>query len=162
MIKWDGKYSAFTVKEKGIVRRLMTRAKISGPNHFQEVTAQWDTGASFTAIARELVKSLDLKPIGFTTVLSPTGSKELRKFYVDIELPSGVTVRSVEVAESDIGAQGIGVLIGMDIIAQGSFSISNYEGKTTFSFIVPPASPLDYVQKINAQNQIKQSGKKRR
>ena len=45
----------------------------------------------------------------------------------------------------NIGAAGIGVLIGMDIITSGDFSVSNYNGKTVFTFRTPSQERIDYV-----------------
>ena len=36
--------------------------------------------------------------------------------------------------DSEIGNQGIDVLIGMDIISMGDFAVSNFSGKRQFSF----------------------------
>ena len=45
-------------------------------------------------------------------------------------------------------------LIGMDIISQGDFSISNKDKKTTFSFRFPSYEEIDFVAEYN---EIKQS-----
>ena len=52
---------------------------------------------------------------------------------------------------SKIGAQGIDVLIGMDIISKGDFAISNYDEKTQFSFRLPSQKDVDYKQELNGQ-----------
>lgn len=46
--------------------------------------------------------------------------------------------------DSEIGKQGIDVLIGMDIISNGDFAISNYEGRTQFSFRIPSQEHIEY------------------
>lgn len=40
------------------------------------------------------------------------------------------------------------MLIGMDVICQGDFAITNVGGVTTFSFCVPSMETIDYVQRI--------------
>ena len=50
---------------------------------------------------------------------------------------------------SKIGAQGIDILIGMDIISKGDFAISNYNGKTQFSFRLPSQQDVDYKSEYN-------------
>ena len=40
----------------------------------------------------------------------------------------------------------IRILIGMDIIKHGDFSITNVNGKTTFSFRTPSVKEIDYVK----------------
>ena len=42
----------------------------------------------------------------------------------------------------------------MDVINQGDFSVSNFEGKTVFSFRIPSKKTIDYVQEINIENVI--------
>ena len=45
------------------------------------------------------------------------------------------------------------MLIGMDIIQRGDFSISNGEGKTLFSFVLPPfEKKTDHYEKSIAIN----------
>jgi hypothetical protein len=46
--------------------------------------------------------------------------------------------------DSEIGNQGIDVLIGMDIISLGDFAISNFDGKTQFSFRIPSQRHVEY------------------
>ncbi len=49
--------------------------------------------------------------------------------------------------DSEIGKQGIDVLIGMDIISNGDFAVSNYDGKTYFSFRLPSQEHVEYKKK---------------
>ena len=51
---------------------------------------------------------------------------------------------NLSVMDSEIGKQGIDVLIGMDIISLGDFAISNYESKTQFSFRIPSQEHVEY------------------
>ena len=53
----------------------------------------------------------------------------------------------VQVSEAVLN--GFDVLIGMDIITLGDFSITNVGGKTIFSFRVPSTETIDYVQQDN-------------
>lgn len=43
----------------------------------------------------------------------------------------------------------------MNVITQGDFSISNFEGKTLMSFRVPSLTHIDYVQEILDSNKYK-------
>jgi len=48
------------------------------------------------------------------------------------------------------------ILIGMDIISQGDFAITNHNNKTMFSFRMPSMLDLDFVQMDRAtQGKIK-------
>ena len=48
---------------------------------------------------------------------------------------------------------GFDVLIGMDIISKGDFSISNYGGHTVFSFRSPSMGTTDYAEQIRLLEQ---------
>ena len=45
----------------------------------------------------------------------------------------------------------IRILIGMDIISLGDFSVSNFNGKTQFTFRIPSQAHTDYVQVLKNQ-----------
>ena len=47
---------------------------------------------------------------------------------------------------------GFDALIGMNIIAQGDFAVSNYKGITVFSFRMPSLACLDFVKDIGRVN----------
>jgi hypothetical protein len=44
-------------------------------------------------------------------------------------------------------AAGSEMLVGMDVIGQGDFAVSNYEGRTCFSFRFPSAERIDFTGK---------------
>ena len=56
---------------------------------------------------------------------------------VCIKLPNMVDVNNTNVAVCNL-VKDIDLLIGMDIIKLGDFSISNGAGKTLFTFAAPP------------------------
>ena len=47
--------------------------------------------------------------------------------------------------------KGAEILIGMDIINQGDFAVTNLNGITKFSFRVPSTAHLDFVEEHNNQ-----------
>jgi hypothetical protein len=51
-------------------------------------------------------------------------------------------LQGIKATEGSFGT-GTGVLIGMDIIGQGDFAISNYEGRTKFSFRIPTLEHIE-------------------
>jgi uncharacterized protein YchJ len=71
---------------------------------------------------------------------------ETNAYLVNIYLPNQVALIGVRVLEASIS--GADVLLGMDIIAHGDFAISNYNGKTTWSFRVPSGDDIDFVQDL--------------
>jgi len=56
---------------------------------------------------------------------------------VSIRLPNLVVIQNISVSVCNL-VKDVDLLIGMDIIQLGDFSISNGEGKTLFSFAMPP------------------------
>ena len=149
--------SAFTTASQGLNNRLINEAKVINnvtSEIFQTKMAQWDTGATNTCISQNVVQQLNLISTGMRIIQTPSGSTAVNEYLVDIMLSNDVLVKDVTVVDSEIGNQGIDVLIGMDIITTGDFSVSNYQGKTYFSFRNPSISHTDYVQCIKNSQTI--------
>ena len=136
---------SFTTEYKCISLRLLNDVLLKTDKGTIKARAQWDTGASGTCIAQELAEGLQLKPVGRRNVKTPSGEGEYNTYCVDLILPNNVGIKDVLVVGSEIGKQGIGVLIGMDIISLGDFAISNYKGQTHFTFRVPSLSDASFV-----------------
>ena len=140
------KVFSFTTKyEGGISRRLLNDVLVVYGAKSVPVKALWDTGASGTCISYDAAQRLSMTPTGKQNISTPSGLSVVNTYLVDIILPNHVAVRQIPVCDSEIGKQGIGVLIGMDIITHGDFAVSNYNGKTTFSFRIPSCQVTDYV-----------------
>ena len=153
-------FHAFTFKYDILSRRLISDGVIIYyENKGLDVRALWDTGATNTCISEETAKKLAMIPTGKINIKTPSGTKEKYTYMVNIALPNHVGVKELVVCESEIGNQGIDLLIGMDVILLGDFAISNYQGKTTFTFRVPSKQTTDYVKQIQIENTI---GKKRK
>lgn len=151
-------YHAFTYRYSSLVRQLRSEIDICANNKQYRDIALWDTGASGTCISMKVVNELSLISTGKETILTPGGSKQVNTYLVDIILPNHVYIKDVKVCDSDIGAQGIGVLIGMDIILHGDFAVSNINNKTAVSFRVPSKSEIDFVPGCNVANKIPTHG----
>ena len=61
-----------------------------------------------------------------------------------IILNKEIIIQDISVIDSEIGSQNIDILMGMDIITLGDFGISNFDGKTQFSFRLPSQEHVDY------------------
>ena len=85
-----------------------------------------------------------MKPISYAQSKTPSGVLTAPIYLMDIILNNEVIFTDWNVMGSKIGAQGIDILIGMDIISKGDFAISNYDGKTQFSFRLPSQQDVDY------------------
>ena len=73
-------------------------------------------------------------------------------------------VKDIKVLETDIGRQGIELLIGMDVILGGDFALTNLNKKTTISFVSPSMKEIDFIPEVNARNlaTIKANGIKKK
>lgn len=115
-------------------------------NSIIEYNALWDTGATGTVITKKVVDELNLKPTGMRTVYHAGGKSEVNTYQISIILPNEVGVKNVVVTEAIL--QQFDVLIGMDIITLGDFSITNYNNNTCFSFRIPSTEKIDFVEQI--------------
>jgi predicted aspartyl protease len=108
-----------------------------------QIDALWDTGATGSLIRPEVAQKLNLEAVSIVPINTPTGRDILSKVYViNIYLPNQVRVNSVRVVEGI--PNSCDMLIGMDVIALGDFAVSNYNGRTTFSFRIPSMTEIDF------------------
>lgn len=140
--------SVFTEKYDRIQNRLINSAIVETANGFLPVRAQWDTGATGTCISKELVDMLNLMPTGKVKVSTPSGIGVMNKYVINLILNNEIRIPNLIVMDSEIGKQGIDVLIGMDIISMGDFAVSNYDGRTQFSFRIPSQEHVEYKREI--------------
>lgn len=106
--------------------------------------AIWDTGASATVITNEVVKACGLVPTGMKQVHHAGGVSSQETYLVNVRLPNGVGFSMAEVTKAPL--TGTHVLIGMDIISLGDFTITNKDGQTIFTFRIPSTARTDYVK----------------
>lgn len=145
---------AFTTKYIGISNQLINDVDLISGVIKVKAKAQWDTGATNSCISHNVVSKLNLTPTGLVNNHTPSGQALQNTYRIDIALPNYLNVTNVCVSESEIGNQGIDILIGMDIIGLGDFSVSNYDGNTVFTFCFPSICCIDYVELINTSTSI--------
>lgn len=148
-------YKAFTLTGHGILNKLLTRATVlsdirvkTTPYEPKQWVALWDTGATHTCISRKIAKDLSLIPIGSANMSTANGIKITNTYRIDLLLPNQVIVEKVIATEAELG-QDCDMLIGMDIIKFGDFSITNCDQQTKFSFRMPSICHTDYVLEYN-------------
>ena len=95
----------------------------------------WDTGATNTLVSSQVVEALGLVPIEKSLVEGVGGIVESSVYRISIYLADNIVFKNVKVLCSDIGNYDL--VVGMDIIAQGDFAISNNGGQVCFSFRYP-------------------------
>ena len=146
---------AFKVESPNISLKLLTDVEIYDVLQSSKkivVRALWDTGATLSAITPEIAKTLNLVPFNRIKVngINNTSMADLVK--VSIKLPNLVDVKNTNVTVCNL-VRDVDLLIGMDIIQLGDFSISNGEGKTLFTFAIPPfENKTDLYEKALAVN----------
>lgn len=106
--------------------------------------AQWDTGAMETNISPRVVDALGLIPFDKQDYSTPGGDICASAYRVCIELSEGMYANDLVVHDAATGYADVDVLIGMDIIGCGDFAVSNYGGKTTFTFRAPSCQKIDF------------------
>lgn len=102
----------------------------------------WDTGATGTVVTKKVADDLKLPPIGKVKVYHADGEGWANVYLVNLLLRNGVGFKSLRVTEGKLN--GADVLIGMDVITQGDFAVTNLNGNTTFSFGVPSQQEIDF------------------
>lgn len=150
-------FKALTVQANGIASRILTDIAVmlpfdpANPPNPPLVTvpakALWDTGATNSVISKAIVQRLALKPVGVTQVQHAGGASQSPRYIVNLLLPDQVVVTGVLVTELQ-GTQppDFDVIVGMDVITVGDFSITNVGGKTCMSYRIPSMGRIDYVE----------------
>jgi len=94
-----------------------------------------DTGASLTCISPSIAQTVGLQPIGMRAMVSATQAVPVNVYLVDLLLPfgaAGLLVPGTQVLEfAPGGGSPFQMLVGRDIICQGSLTIS-FDGHFTF------------------------------
>lgn len=104
----------------------------------------WDTGATRTVITKSVVDALQLKPVSMGTARTSQGQYNAYLYYIDLYLPNNVRFPNLLVMEGE--PADCDVLVGMDVIGSGDFAVSNFEGKTAFTYRYPSCAKIDFVE----------------
>lgn len=149
-------FQAFTTYFDGRSNQLVTNIGISLPFTSQNIPspaptpqtykAIWDTGATNTCITSNVVTTLNLQPIGKIINHTANGERESNQYIVNVYLPNKVAIQMIRVTECHQLTGGSDVLVGMDIIGIGDFSITHADNKTTMSYRTPSIKTIDYVK----------------
>ena len=137
---------AFTTSYGGISRELYNTITVVNKikNIKKEYKALWDTGATDTIISKKVVEECGLIPTSRTSVDTAGGTVTANRYFVDLILPDNIKINNLMVPELVLSHSDL--LIGMDIINKGDFSVSNYEGQTKFTFRIPSMAHSDHVE----------------
>lgn len=152
-------FHALTLKFNGRATRLISNVGVSlpfdpdtvDPDHtFDQVQtrALWDTGASRSVVTPVVATQVGLVPVGKTKISHAVGESEVNQYLANFYLPNGVGITGLLVSEC-ADTEGFGVIIGMDVMTHGDFTITNLNGETWMSFRTPSMSRVDYVGEAN-------------
>lgn len=157
---------SFTLRVDSLLKEIITDVSVFDARYNDisslndprvlHTNALWDTGATNCVITPSCARSLNLKPVGLTKTHHAGGESIANVYLVTIALPNGVGIKGVRVTECAEQSGSFGIIIGMDIITRGDFSISNKNGKTTVSFCIPSVHDIDFVEegkKLNEANE---------
>ena len=144
--------SAFTVSNPSFNREIVTNAWLSVPTkqlsecNFFRYNALWDTGATNCVITPKVVKELGLVPIGIGESHYAGGISKVNLYMITLMLPNNVVIPNIKVSECTEQEGRFDIIIGMDVITLGDFTISGQGNKRMVSFSMPSAFSVDYVQ----------------
>lgn len=98
-----------------------------------KASALIDTGASGTAVKKDLLMPLGLHPVGAMAVTTPTSQDISCPLYaVQLTMPNGFL--EITVIEAPLQGQNIQVLIGRDILKHGLLIYQGHSSQFTLSF----------------------------
>lgn len=112
--------------------------------YFYTEKAAWDTGAQFSFISPRLVEVLGLRPYRRADFMGIGGDQVTDTYLVNIGLSNGKLISELEVYCGDIDDYDL--LLGMDIISQTDFLITNADNRdnrTTFQFRTPSEGGIE-------------------
>jgi hypothetical protein len=135
-MKYYGHSSAYSYRVRYIITPVEIFPQYPETRESFTVSALWDTGATFTAVSWLFAKRCGLEYLDDTNIDGVGGDKRGKWSHLAMKLPSGLMLPDKRVIACTLPV-GTDLIIGMDIIALGDFCISNTEGKTLFSSVVP-------------------------
>lgn len=136
----------FTKIYREFTGRIITEEHIVVNEVDIPVMTAWDTGSTYSCISPEFAKQLKLQSLSDDKLHTSYGIIQSKLYDVNVLINKQV-VYNVRVAENpNIHKEGIDFLIGMDIISEGDFAISSYNGETCFSFRIPSKGLIDFTK----------------
>ncbi len=147
-----------TFPADGIVNQIKTKCvyiedtATIAPHDEHLFVALWDTGANQTGISRRVAQMLNLTPVDKQIHKTAGDPMNVNIYRVNFFLTDKICIKGQMVHDLEGDDKDFDVLIGMDIISQGDFSITNFEGRTVFSFRIPSAGVIDYCKQMQEEN----------
>ncbi len=124
--------NVFTSAYPGLSRRLIN-----------EVIVQWPSRDGLIPVPSIKVLALWDPPGADGSRSRGATPTDFPNYDVSILLPGGLLI-DTEVTCADLTTGQFSCLIGMDVIGKGDFAVSNFQGKTVFSFRYPSMEMIDF------------------
>jgi predicted aspartyl protease len=144
----DKKHATLTYSYPELVEAILTPIElfsdVSNELNGYTTNALWDTGAMLSVISPEVVAKLNLDIVDTVIIAGINGESIENVAITSIRFPNGAIIEDVRVAICKM-TPGNEMIIGMDVITQMDFAITNGYGQTQFSFALPPfADKIDF------------------
>lgn len=107
----EERQQAFTHSGDCILNSLRSVSNVSYNGKSTKCITLWDTGATCSAISMDVVSKLNLVPFGQQEIHTPSGTKTVNSYLVDIVLPNNLKISDWHVIDSEIGDQGLDLLV---------------------------------------------------
>lgn len=145
---------AFTLVSPTNNREIITDAFVSVPakqnedRQLHKVRALWDTGASNSVVTPHVISQLGIVADGIAKTRHAGGESTVKTYLMDIGLPNRILLPHIRVSECAEQDARFDIIIGMDIISMGDFSITGQGMRRMVSFCLPSTAYIDYVQML--------------
>lgn len=141
-----------------IVHELYSEDFISAPEDFNNENGIacegiWDTGSEGCLISADLANKLNLPIVGYKNVIGVNGERRSPEYLLNLFLSNGASFEVIMALVGELISDNE-VLIGMDIINQGDFAVTNVNSKTALSFRVPTIQRINF--ELEYQNALKE------
>lgn len=87
-------------------------------------------------------------------IATANGIVRVPTYFTHLKFTNGLKFDDWELTQFQFTNDDCDLIIGMDIITQGDFSITNLGGRTIFSFRIPSQHSIDYEQDLLAEQQF--------
>jgi predicted aspartyl protease len=128
--------------------RITGNVTINTINNWK-VTAMIDTGATISGITSRMVKRMGLNSHGEYSFIHAKGKGTSPVYFFDVVFPKNKVFENIEAIEIN-DEHNVDFVIGMNIISQGDMALTSVNGKSAFSFRVPPAEKYIDFELLNS------------
>lgn len=146
---------AFTIMFNEIVNQIICPVIIEHNRSVFKLRALIDTGAMHSTIPAWVSKTLNLQEVGIIGTKFAKGHDILPIVSANLIFSNDVYFKNTDFIVIDDEDHTYDVIIGMDILSQGDVAISNYAGRTTFTFRKPSQGETVYSDNLVTDGSIK-------